>query len=61
MTFPFGSNLDLLLRNDFIYTEMSMFYFDFLLLTAVYLGIEIPTDICEGHHYQKRYFGPYGP
>lgn len=40
---------------------MSMFYFNFLLLTAVYLGIEITTNICGRHHYKKRYIEVYGP
>lgn len=38
-----------------------MFHFDSLLLTAVYPGIEVLTNICEEHHYHKKYTGLYGP
>ena len=39
---------------------MSMFHFGFLLLTAVYLGFEIPVNTYAGHHYQKGLPGLHG-
>ena len=37
-----------------------MFHFGFLLLTAVYLGFEIPVNTYAGHHYQKGLPGLHG-
>lgn len=49
-------NLGLLLTNDFIYKNRCLCStLVFFLLTAVYVGFEIPINICGGHHYQKRY------
>lgn len=54
MAFPLlNINLDLFLTNDFI--QRYLCSTDFLILTAVYLGIEISTNICDLLNYQYSF------